>query len=166
MATDSDHLAGTQEAWFPSNLEEGAERGASRASRHQTKAQCVSGHLCWSWSHVFIPLSDSRALDWRVFSFTTIGMIFCNVSKTHRENHVFIPTPTHSQHWRCQRGGDCWRGSLRSPEAGSKGRDSVIHPGRKSMEKTAKVSHGPAAPEEALKGCQQVRLRFTRQAEG
>ena len=99
----------------------------------------MSGHLCWSWTHVFIPLPDSRALDWRVLSFTTIGMIFCDINKTHRKNHVFIPTPARSQRWRYQRGGDCWRGSLRSPEAGSKGRDSGIHPGHKSMEKTAKV---------------------------
>ena len=46
-----------------------------------------------------IPLSDSRALDRQVLSFTLVWMILCDFNKTHiKKNHILIPKPTFSKH--------------------------------------------------------------------
>ena len=46
-----------------------------------------------------IPLSDSRALDRQVLSFTPVWMILCDFNKTHiKKNHILTPKPTFSKH--------------------------------------------------------------------
>ena len=46
-----------------------------------------------------IPLSDGRALDRQVLSFTLVWMILCDFNKTRiKKNHIFVPAPTFSKH--------------------------------------------------------------------
>ena len=80
-----------QESW------EAAEGGRQGPTGMLLKC-CVCPDVCAGLGPpAASPLSDSGARDRQVLAFTVVWMFLCDFNKTHKKNHIFIPTPTFSQ---------------------------------------------------------------------